>query len=136
MPTNYERGRPQEYVCIRDLKKLGMWAHRMAGSKGPFDILAFDNEANQTVIISVKSYILSDGEARSERRTLHAFKTPNCVRKELWMKGTRGWEVQVLNPPKHEMDPDEAAAYQEYAEAQSPEGEAEVKPPAPRPEPV
>lgn len=121
MRTNYERGRSQEYICIRDLKKLGMWGHRLAGSKGPFDVIAFDNEADQVVIIQVKNHILSDGEARSVRRELHALKTPGCVRKELWMKGTRGWEVQVLNPPKQNMDPDEAGAHQEYADAQSQE---------------
>lgn len=110
-PTNYQRGRAKEYDCVRGLKKLGMWAQRTPGSKGPFDVIAFDNAANQVVIIQVKNQILSDGEARSARRELHAFKTPPCVRKELWMWGTRGWELQVLNPVT----------------------EIEAKPPAPKP---
>lgn len=113
MTTNYERGREKEYDCVRGLRKLGMWAQRVPGSKGPFDVLALDNAAGQVVIIQVKGYILSDGEARSARRELHAFKVPPCVRKELWMWGVHGWEVQVLNPPKQdeaaepESDPDE-----------------------------
>lgn len=117
-PTNYERGRKDEYIVVGQLKKLGMWAQRTPGSKGPFDVIAFDNAAGQVVIIQVKGYILSDGEARSARRELHAFKTPPCVRKELWMKHTRGWELQVLNPVEQPMPPEEAQAHQEYADKQ------------------
>lgn len=110
MPTNYERGRDAEYEVTGQLKKLGMWSKRMPGSKGPFDILAFDNAASQVVLIQVKNHMLSDGEARHARRELHSFKVPPCVRKELWMKGPQGWVAHVLNPVKRDMDPEEAAA--------------------------
>ena len=55
MTTRYERGRAIEYRIQRELESVGYTTARAAGSKGKFDVLAWD--AIHFRIIQAKSFI-------------------------------------------------------------------------------
>ena len=50
--TRYERGRSFEYRVIKELRDRGFYVLRSAGSKGAFDLVAFDKD--RVFLIQVK----------------------------------------------------------------------------------
>ena len=52
MRNRYHAGRTYEYRCVHHLRRHGYQAQRTAGSRGPFDIIAWDH--TRILMIQVK----------------------------------------------------------------------------------
>ena len=98
MPSrSYVRGRRAEYEAMEHLVMQGFQVARMAGSHGPFDLVAI---GPQTVkLVQVKSGELDAFELRRARERLAPIPAPACVVKELWLRVRGGWQIEVLNGP-------------------------------------
>lgn len=81
MGTNYKRGYAAERRAVEELVREGYFAVRSAGSKGPFDIIAFG--ADDVRLIQVKRGSVAGGTLEEARRRLREIQGP--FRKELWV---------------------------------------------------
>jgi Holliday junction resolvase-like predicted endonuclease len=92
MPTNYDRGRRHEDRAAQHLRENGYVAQRIAGSHGPFDVVAIN--ASGVRLIQIKAQGATSEQAR---RDLAALAVPPCVSLELWERRRGGWIVEVVN---------------------------------------
>ena len=99
MPTPYERGRSAEYSTIEELRHQGFSAQRTAGSKGPFDIIAWDADA--VLLIQVKriatwlhtpTALARAADAWADRPIPHI---PNVTR-QVWIRCKGLWSTYPL----------------------------------------
>ena len=79
--TNYERGRKAEYKAVEELRRRGFQAFRTAGSKGPFDVVAFSEK--EIVVVQVKRG-KKKRATKDARELLASLPCPSNVRKEVW----------------------------------------------------
>lgn len=81
--ANYRRGYRAELKAKEELEAEGFAVLRAAGSKGPFDLVAFNKEIARFVQVKrVKNG--SRGLAKALRE-LERVPVPPCARKELWL---------------------------------------------------
>lgn len=86
--ANYARGAKVEYH-VRDLyKSKGYFVMRSAGSRGAFDLLAYDKY--NVIFIQCKNH----KPTKVELADFHRAVIPDFCRKELWFKPCRG-KVEV-----------------------------------------
>jgi Holliday junction resolvase len=91
MPNaNYLAGRRKEWQTMRLLEAQGYLAMRMAGSHGPFDVIA----ANSTNILAIQ---VKTGEpatiSPAEIEAIAEIKVPNNVAKQVWL-----WDKRARLP--------------------------------------
>lgn len=96
--TNYTNGRRAEYLARTALLMAGYNVLRAAGSKGPVDLIAWNDQT--TRFIQVKK---GKGAARpAEIDALRKLSLPPLASVELWVRLRGKWELQVLahtHPP-------------------------------------
>jgi len=83
--SRYIRGRNAEYLVVKELASLGYHTGRTPGSKGLFDVIAFNKE--ELRLIQVKR--TKDNSYHFPSKELKAIKdlyVPNNTRKELWIR--------------------------------------------------
>lgn len=93
MATNYAKGAARERVIANLHKTAGWSAVRSAGSKGPFDVIAYDGAWK---VIQAKSKP-SDANAAMRELALQV-PVPNGTVVEVWLKLRLGWRVWRLVP--------------------------------------
>lgn len=76
----YRKGRTREYRVMDILEPLGFYCCRAAGSKGLWDILAFNTK--ELKLIQVKC---NRGPTGIEREQMELFQAPSFATKELWI---------------------------------------------------
>lgn len=81
--ANYRRGYRAELAAATELKRDGYAVIRAAGSKGPFDLVAFD--AKTIRFVQVKRVRNGNGGLAKAAKQLAAVPVPPCARKELWV---------------------------------------------------
>jgi Holliday junction resolvase-like predicted endonuclease len=90
--TNYTNGRAMEYLARNTLTADGYTVLRAAGSKGPVDLIAWNNGGAR--FIQVKK---GRGAIRpAERAKLRALPIPPASTVELWTRVSGQWEVECL----------------------------------------
>lgn len=96
--TRYDTGRRIEYKAKKELEKEGYFVMRSAGSKGTFDLAAFNFKSNSTRLIQIKSInrSLSDKMFEKEIKELQHLSIVNpFIRFELWVwKKRQGFILQ------------------------------------------
>jgi len=103
MTTSYERGRQVEYRIQRELEAVGYTTARAAGSKGKFDVLAWDTHNFR--IIQAKSFIQRAGSFRDDVGQIRGISCPPNTRREFWIwKHRAGWQVKLLIGDRPEED--------------------------------
>ena len=96
MATNYQRGYAFENKIVRFFRDLGFFVIRSAGSKGPVDVIAW-NETD-IYLIQAKANSISPSELRIAEEALRGVPFPVCgaddqwgcefcVHREVWVKG-------------------------------------------------
>jgi hypothetical protein len=95
MTSNYDRGRRHEDRAVKELRKAGFLAQRIAGSHGVFDVVAINAEAVR--LIQVKAQGAATANTRDELRSCVV---PPGVSVELWERRRGGWIVEVVNGGK------------------------------------
>ncbi len=93
MATNYARGAARERAIANLHKTAGWSAVRSAGSKGPFDVIAYDGAWK---VIQAKSKV-SDANAAMRSLALTVPVPPGTV-VEVWLKLPTGWRIWRLVP--------------------------------------
>lgn len=89
--TNYRRGVKFEYLVVNYLKRLGVRAHRSAGSHGLFDVVGFTK--HQFVLIQCKkvkvtkktNLQLIPNRFKAELENIENLETPPNCSKEFWI---------------------------------------------------
>jgi len=95
MTTSYERGRAIEYRIQKELEAVDYTTARAAGSKGKFDVLAWDDHIFR--IIQAKSFIKRPGSFNADVTAIRAIQVPPGTRREFWIwKHRQGWQVKIL----------------------------------------
>lgn len=103
MVTKYERGRAVEYRIQRELEAVGYTTARAAGSKGKFDVLAWDR--NHYRIIQAKSFVTRAGSFADDVGQIRAILCPPNTRRELWVwKKREGWQCKLIIGDREEED--------------------------------
>lgn len=105
MATNYSRGYSAENKCVNELKANGWVAMRTAGSHGPADVVAAND--NYTLFIQVKKVRNEKGVKAALREGIEEISQmprTSCCRcgrftsyREVWVRvhGQRDWAVQI-----------------------------------------
>ncbi len=97
--SNYRRGRALEYLCAKELRVAGWYAQRTAGSRSPFDVIAWNRSGIR--LIQVKKL----PEGRSVEAVLKAavlawrgreWPILDGVSVELWIRKLGLWIVKDL----------------------------------------
>lgn len=95
MNKKYNSGRQKEYELKRKLEKLGYRVTRAAGSKGAFDIIAYNRD--QVRFIQVK-YEQDPTSYRTDIEKMYEIELPERCSKELWIyTKNSGWRTVFLN---------------------------------------
>ena len=98
MPNRYAKGRRAEWRARDELEVLGFTVIRSSGSRGPFDLVAFD--ALGFKLIQVKTSYRTSARRQywpQEFKTLRAIPAPSNAVKMLWIWTDRfGWEKHVV----------------------------------------
>lgn len=81
--ANYQRGYRAELAAVTELKQEGYQALRAAGSKGPFDLIAWNAETVR--FVQVKRVRNGNNGLAKAARELEAVPVPPYARKELWV---------------------------------------------------
>ena len=103
MTTSYERGRAIEYRIQRELEALGYTTARAAGSKGKFDVLAWDHRIYR--IIQAKSFIKRPGSFKDDVEQIRSILCPPNTRREFWIwKHRQGWQAKIILGSRPEED--------------------------------
>lgn len=91
--TKYERGRQVEYAIAAFLRKHGYTVFRSAGSKGAFDLIAF----NQNVIRLIQSKSSADDKYnyRQDEEKMSKIVVPPIATKELWIYVSKRGFVEI-----------------------------------------
>jgi len=77
--SNYSRGRAAEYRAKVALERAGYCVVRAAGSKGPADLVAFDNVSIRLISVKVNCYA-----SAGEREQLQLLPAPQNASREIW----------------------------------------------------
>lgn len=88
MPTPYQAGRYYEYQCAKQLRAAGYEAVRTAGSHGPFDVIAWNNDELKLVQVKKASgpRAVTRALAASKFEWTHSQQPPECcVTLETWI---------------------------------------------------
>lgn len=95
MNKKYNAGRRKEYELKKELEGLGYCATRAAGSKGAFDIIAYNE--NHVRFIQVK-YEQSPTSYSADIAKMKSTKVPQFCTKELWIYTKNdSWRTIVIN---------------------------------------
>lgn len=81
--ANYRRGYRAELAAKKELEAQGFTVLRAAGSKGPFDLVAFNKDVVR--FIQVKRVRNGSGGLSKSLRELERVPVPPCARKEVWL---------------------------------------------------
>ena len=103
MATNYAKGRRQEWNLKKALEADGWTVIRAAGSKGPYDLVAFPRSdfGNQRVIaLQVKA----TNDPGAAKRLLIDFPVVfrEAFETQLWVRCNRVWFTKYWDPSKGE----------------------------------
>jgi len=88
MPTPYQRGRALEYAFAAKLREAGWFVIRSAGSKGPFDLVAFNGSRIRLIQCCATSAAKSGDDIVA---MLNVPSPPNAT-KEIWMWDGKEWK--------------------------------------------
>lgn len=89
--TPYRQGVRLEYLARDTLMKEGYTVIRSAGSKGPVDLVAFNNQ--HTLLIQVKAA----GQTHpADLEKLSQLTIPPCAQVQIWERAGRGWKIQTI----------------------------------------
>jgi Holliday junction resolvase len=102
MNKNYVTGRRKEYEVKQMLEKAGFAATRAAGSKGVFDIIAYNSKVVRFIQVKYEKSPVSYAAdiAKMTKITVPQF----CV-KELWVyTRTAGWNIVVVGNNQGEIN--------------------------------
>lgn len=92
--TNYRRGYEAERRAARELAAQGYTVLRMAGSRGPCDLVAVGPDVR---FIQVKRVRHGSGRVAKAQQELVALPCPPGTRKEIWVWVDRqGWRIQEV----------------------------------------
>ncbi len=99
--SRYIRGRAAEYLAMEDLKKEGYSVARSAGSKGTWDLIAFNK--NHVRVIQIKrTKSKFKGISSAEIKRMKESIVPPRTIKELWVRYDRAkgrkahWEKEII----------------------------------------
>ena len=99
MSDQYRAGRRLEYKCIQELRRRGFSAQRTAGSRGPFDVVAWTNRNVHFIQVKKATTLARLKAARRDARTAWAYATQPWIpglHIELWAWHNKGWIVYDL----------------------------------------
>jgi Holliday junction resolvase len=92
---NYLSGRRKEYELKKMLENQNFTVLRTAGSKGVFDLIAFDTDSIR--FIQVKSSRRKKKTYKQEIERLKFVQLPDHCTKELWIyTQEQGWETFLI----------------------------------------
>ncbi len=96
MPNrNYEKGRRAEYKTVKVLEEAGYECTRTPGSKGRFDVIAWDDYS--VIFIQVKIDCLPSSKEIKKLKLPPFPKMRNCTREVwIWETGNPEPEVSVI----------------------------------------
>jgi Holliday junction resolvase len=91
MITSYQRGYKRELDMVKKLKRSKRFhtVLRSAGSRSPFDVVAFSK--SKIFLIQVKT---GKGRFKKEIRRLKRLMIPSCAKKQLWVYDN-GWKITL-----------------------------------------
>ena len=92
MNSKYIRGRRAEYRVIKKLQSDGYTTIRSAGSKGLWDVIAYNWASMQWLVIQVK---VNKKPTLKEMKLLKKEKVPFAV-KEVWIVKDRQKEIGII----------------------------------------
>ena len=95
--TNYERGREVEYKCRKELEKEGFRTVRTSGSKGDWDVIAYNNKVVR--FIQLKREKERRGHYPAIRNEIREIGLPNTLKivRELWIwTDYEGWKIFTI----------------------------------------
>jgi Holliday junction resolvase len=113
MNSNYVRGRAIEYKIIAFLSENGYYAIRSAGSKGVFDVIAFNGEHIRFVQAKLTS--LRNTKYTAELERIMSLDVPQCGIKELWIAEKGKGFVKIITTNVDVAYPTKAAVYERSA---------------------